>query len=195
MKKFTITHKLLEGDQVSNFETQTEIDEHKLEHPELYEPNCETVLVDNSLILKDIKVIHTEKLTLKSFQSDFKSEYEYAKHQEAHPELYEPTCLVSVEDVTAQKTHLSKKLSKKEVRLACMDLFDEVAITNESANDAAMDAIFLNPSFMAIVGALVSGAPRTAKRYILSLGPSLYPNEKVTDIVNKLDAIIASEGG
>lgn len=102
---------------------------------------------------------------------------------------------VESEDVTSQVEHQGKKSTKKEIREACMDLFDEVAITNESANDAAMDAIFLNPSFMAIVGALVSGAPKTAKRYILSLGPSLYPNEKVTDIVNKLDAIIASEGG
>lgn len=102
---------------------------------------------------------------------------------------------VEVEDITLTEQHQTKKLSKKEIRLACTDLFDEISITNETANDATMDAIFMNPSFMAIVGALVTGAPRTAKRYVLSLGPSLYPNDKVTDIVNKLDAIIASEGG
>lgn len=102
---------------------------------------------------------------------------------------------VQVEDVTAQAEHQTKKATKKETRLACLELFDDVAIENETADNALMDAIFLNPSFIAIIGALVSGAPKTAKRYVQSLGPSLYSEAKVAEIVAKLDAIItASEG-
>lgn len=102
---------------------------------------------------------------------------------------------VVVEDITSSEQLQSKKATKKETRLACLELFDDVAIENETADNALMDAIFLNPSFMAIIGALVSGAPKTAKRYVQSLGPSLYSEAKVAEIVAKLDAIItASEG-
>lgn len=142
-----------------------------------------------------INVKHKNKETLQESQSDFADQAALGLHQAEHPEMYEPTCEVIIQDVTVEVQHKVKKATKKETRLACLELFDDVAIENETADNALMDAIFLNPSFMAIIGALVSGAPKTAKRYVQSLGPSLYSEAKVAEIVAKLDAIItASEG-
>lgn len=101
---------------------------------------------------------------------------------------------ITEQDISEQVEAEQKFLSKKEVRLACLEIIDEIGVINTSTADATMDAIFLNPSFVAIGMALLTGSPKAAKRYILQVGPSLYPQEKIDFITQKLDALIASEG-
>lgn len=82
------------------------------------------------------------------------------------------------------------------VRLECLKVIDAIASINDSSNapDTTMDAIFSSPTYIAIILALVTGAPKTAKRLILASGTALYSSEQIADIGGQLDAIIASEG-
>lgn len=45
---FNVIHKLESGDQQSSFSTNQEMLNHKLTYPEMWEPNCETVVTDVS---------------------------------------------------------------------------------------------------------------------------------------------------
>lgn len=194
MKKYTIIHKLLSGDVTTHHETQAEIDQHELDNPLMYEPNCVTEVTDNSMVLKHINVRHKNKETLVETQSDFKSEYAQKKHEEQCPEMYEPTCEYQIRDLTGIVQKQTAVLSRTEVRKKCLLVLDLIAYYNEEAPVETMTAIFSNPSLIAITMALLTGAPKTAKAAILLNGSGLYSAEQVTEIVGQLDAIIASEG-
>jgi 16S rRNA G966 N2-methylase RsmD len=142
-----------------------------------------------------INVKYTEKSSGQKQESDFKDQAELDQHKLDFPYMYsEETMLVDVTDTTVIIALEKKKFSKKEIRLACHDLFDSMAIENEDASPEKMDLIFMDPKFTAIISALVTGAPKSAKRYVQTYGPALYSEEKIADLVLKLDAIIALEG-
>lgn len=91
---------------------------------------------------------------------------------------------------------LSVAENRSAIRSECLKVIDYIAGLNDASNasDATMDAIFSSPTYIAIILALVTGAPKTAKRLIMASGTALYSSEQIADIGGQLDAIIASEG-
>lgn len=98
---------------------------------------------------------------------------------------------LEIVDLTAQDEHEKKVMSRSEIRFECLKLVDEIAALNQDtgASDETMDAIFTTPVFQGICLALLSGAPKAAKRLMQAHGPSLYPQEIVDGFVAKLGAL------
>lgn len=95
---------------------------------------------------------------------------------------------VEIVDITLEDTQKNKVQDRASVRAKCLALVDEIASINKDsgATDVTMDTIFMTPSFQGICLALLTGAPGTAKRLMITNGPSLYPQATVDLFVSKL---------
>lgn len=97
-----------------------------------------------------------------------------------------------ITDLTAQDEQEKKVLTRAQVRLACLDIIDQIAAVNQdgAASDDQMDAFYTNPQTVEIILALLAGSPKAASRVIAKVGPSFYPQAVVDQFVAQLQALI-----
>lgn len=60
MKRFNVIHKLLSGDVQSDFDSLSQMEGHKSVYPEMYEPNCTTILTDNEALKIKTEIMSIE---------------------------------------------------------------------------------------------------------------------------------------
>lgn len=77
---------------------------------------------------------------------------------------------------------------RKETREKCLRILDEIAAYNMTVNQE-LQSIFSSPTFVQIILALSTGAPKSAAYGIRAVGPQVYPQAMVDDIATRLEAL------
>lgn len=97
-------------------------------------------------------------------------------------------------DVTALVKEQAEVEDRTKSRLFCVWVIDKIAAYNKkNLSQSQVQAIFTNPTFGAITLALLTGATKTARDLIAQVGPTLYPQPFVTEIVLRFDEQLAKE--
>ena len=141
-----------------------------------------------------LKVIHTNKITLKNEQSDFKTQEELELHQAEHPQLYDGINYdFTVEDVTSKVTAAAKtdlRLAKIEIgqkiKAMAVDINESKAYTLEQAVQLMQD-----PQITIIKEFAGSGSLTYLKGALLQYNGPWYTQEDIATMVAVIDSFLA----
>lgn len=142
-----------------------------------------------------IAAVYKNKTTGEITQGIFQDENEIQEHKAKYGYMYDAQDYdVILTDISQEMALKEKKAKRKKVREFCLDLMDDIAILNETADETKMNTILTKPEFVMIIIALLTGSPKSAAKGMAAYGEQVYTKEQVDAFVQKVNLKVLELG-
>lgn len=135
-----------------------------------------------------IKVIHTH-LDKERLESEFENIEDWNSFLASNQSFF-AGYNHDILDITNEVNKKIALITRDQELQACNEVIKLVGLFNKSKPEGTVLTVLQTPQMQAVIFALLTGAPKTAKGAILQMGVGLYTDIELSEVISILDKVI-----